>query len=367
MEYSANIGNGLYYMDPKIFETLHARTPWTLANKALKRSGLGGAQGWEGAIEKYKGLENIAAERALSDILRQHALCGEKMTKFYPSTGEKSEAMRNAIGRLDVADHPFTENFPLVLSEEELLEVDPEPVLVSVERTDDGIGAVFASTIKLTSREELEIADVFEDPEEIRERYDEVIGLKFQAVQLFNVIWVPHHDNFIEIRTDFPKGMKQELAHEIQSQYKAIANSLLPEANLNEPLDLFPLINTMYEDPEEGTVVELSFKTSTASVKNEKMRRTRLCLREELYHKGGKEALDTKIEPFKVSIRWAFQHEGQDYQPELTLAGTSRGQQTLGGGAKGQLVSGAVIKNCIGSVDYEHVKERLVYHLSDAS
>ena len=29
------------------------------------------------------------------------------------------------------------------------------------------------------------------------------------------------------------------------------------------------------------------------------------------------------------------------------------------------LVSGAVIKNCLGNVDYEHVKERLVHHLSN--
>ena len=114
----------------------------------------------------------------------------------------------------------------------------------------------------------------------------------------------------------------------------------------------------MYEDENEGTVVELSFKTSTASIKNEKMRRTRLCLRDELYHKGGKDALGTKIEPFKVSIRWSFQHD----QPELTLAGTSRGQQAANGQATGQLVTGAVIKNCLGSVDYEHVKARLVHH-----
>ncbi|WP_036797521.1 hypothetical protein [Leisingera caerulea] len=351
-------------MDKRIFDTLQARTPWTLANRAMKRSGLNGAQGWDGAIEKHKDADNPAAETTLKELLRQHALCGEKMTKFYPASTEVLAALREAIGNLEVADHPFTASFPMVLSEEELLQTDAEPVLVSVEKSDDGIGAVFSAMIKLTSREEIPIGELFEDPEEVKERYDEVIGLKFQAVQLFNVIWVPHHDDFVEIRTDFPKGMKQELAHELQSQYKSIANSMLQEPELSDPLDLFPLIEAMYEDAKEGTVVELSFKTSTASIKNEKMRRTRLCLREELYHKGGKEALDTKIEPFKVSIRWEFQSEGQDYQPELTLAGTSRGRQTVAGASKGQLVSGAVIKNCIGSVDYEHVKERLVHHLS---
>lgn len=351
-------------MDQQIFRTLEARTPWTLANRMLKRSGLSGAKGWDGAIEKYRYTDHPAAEQSVKNLLREHALCGEKMTKFYPSSATASEILRNTIANLRPAESLFKECYPLALSEDQLPSVGSEPVLVSVERTEVGIGAVYAAMIKLTSREEIPIGGLFENPEYIRGKYDEVIGLKFEAVQLYNVIWVPHHDNFIEVRTDFPKGMKQELVHEIQSQYKAIANGLHNDVILEEPIDLFPLIEAMYEDSNEGTIVELSFKTSTASIKNEKMRRTRLCLRDELYHIGGKEALDTKIEPFKVSIRWEFQHDGQDYQPELTLAGTSRGQQTVGGTTSGQLVSGAVIKNCIGSVDYEHVKDRLVHHLN---
>lgn len=350
-------------MDLRILNSLEARMPWTLANRAMKRAGLDGSQGWDGARAKYATTDHPEAEAFLVDLLRQHALCGEKMTKFYAVRSAVKAELSEAINGLSPADHPFAELYPLVMKEAELTEQTSEPVLVSVERTDDGVGAVFAQTIKLTSREQIPIGEVFNDPDNVRERYDEVIGLKFEAVQLFNIIWVPHHDGMVEVRTDFPRGMRQELAHEIQSQFKEIANSLVEGAPLEQPIDLFPLISSMYETKGEGAVVELSFKTSTASIKNEKMRRTRLCLREELYHKGGKDALGTKIEPFKVSIRWEFQHEGQAYQPELTLAGTSRGQQTAGGPTTVQLVSGAVIKNCIGIVDYEHVKAKMVAHM----
>lgn len=352
-------------MDKKIFDTLESRMPWTLANRVIKRAGLDGSQGWDGARQKYKGVEHQEAEAFLKDLLRQHALCGEKMTKVYKVDEGTKKELCDKISDLQVADHAFSAAFPLILSETQLGQFDAQPVLVSVERNDDGIGAVYTSSIKLTSREEIQIDGIFEDPDAIKERYDEVIGLKFKSVQIFGVVWIPHHSGHVEIRTDYPKGMRQELAHEIQSQFKSIANKLLSKPGLNKPIDLFPLIGAMYEDTNEGTVVELSFKTSTASIKNEKMRRTRLCLREELYHKGGKDALGTKIEPFKVGIRWAFQHEGQDYLPELTLAGTSRGQQTAAGPANGQLVSGAVIKNCIGNVDYEHVMSRMLVHLSD--
>lgn len=351
-------------MDKGIFDTLEARMPWTLANRVMKRAGLDGSQGWDGARQKYEDAEHREAEDFLKRLLRQHALCGEKMTKLYHVDEGTQKELRDKISDLQIADHAFSAAFPLVLDETQLGQFDAQPVLVSVERNEDGIGAVYASSIKLTSREEIQIDDIFEDPDAIKERYDEVIGLKFKSVQLFGVVWVPHHDGHVEIRTDYPKGMRQELAHEIQSQFKAIANKLLTKPGLDHSIDLFPLIEAMYEDADEGLVVELSFKTSTASIKNEKMRRMRLCLRKELYHKGGKDALGTKIEPFKVGIRWAFQHEGHDYLPELTLAGTSRGQQTAAGLANGQLVSGAVIKNCIGNVDYEHVVARLVHHLS---
>ncbi|MEO1345561.1 MAG: hypothetical protein AAFV74_15545 [Pseudomonadota bacterium] len=214
-------------MDKKIFDTLQSRMPWTLANRAIRRAGLDGSSGWEGARRKYENVHHPDAEKFLIEVLRQHALCGEKMTKLYPVSKDTRQELSDAISNLRTAKHALTEQFPLLLSEDQLEELNSEPVLVSVEKTEDGIGAVYSMVIKLTSREEIPISDVFEDPDDIKERYDEVIGLKFQSVQLFNVIWVPHHDEFVEVRTDYPKGMRQELVHEIQSQYKAIANGLL--------------------------------------------------------------------------------------------------------------------------------------------
>lgn len=354
-------------MDARIFHTLRERMPWIVASRLLRRAGLSTAQGWERTIERNADLQAPAAEHLLVDALREHALCGEKLTKFYTITDRDKQRIIRSIRDISVPDSIFRDNFPFFLSEDALQDASPAAHLVAIQNSDEGIGAVYASKIHVTTREDLPIDDYFDDPQLIRERYDEVVGLRYRPVQLFNIIWVPHHNNFIEIRTDYPKGMPQEFAHQIQSQFRDIANRLVGDAVLHDPTDLFPLIDAMYEHELEGTVVELGFTTSTASVKNEKMRRTQLDLRQELYHRAGKDALDARIEPFRISIRWSFETDEQIYQPELSLVGTSRGRHTLANATRGPLVSGAMIKNCIGNVDYEHVKDRMCSHLTSLS
>lgn len=351
-------------MNVRIFETLRARTSWTLANNLLKRAGLAGAQGWDDAITKNTSKIDSNAEERLLEHLRQSALCSNKLSKFYRLEHEQISKLRIALEGLEVEKSKYSEVFPCALSETELGTENAVPKLVSIERTEEGVGIVYASVIKLTVKEDIPISDDFRNPDLIQSKYDEIIGLKYKAIQTFNVIWIPHHDNLIEIRTDFPNGMSNTLAHEIQSQFKAMVQNLtMQKLDIGQPIDLSQLIEKMYENHEEGTVVELSFKTSTASIKNEKMRRTPTCLRNELYHKGGKDALGTKIDPFKISIRWYFTIDGHDFSPELTLAGSSRGQLSANGKTNGQIVTGAVIQNCSGVIDYEFVKERIKNYL----
>jgi hypothetical protein len=67
---------------------------------------------------------------------------------------------------------------------------------------------------------------------------------------------------------------------------KRTLHTLLGAEPLGTPVNLFPLIDTLYRS-NEGRVVELGFGTTTASLKHERMRRTQTCLRKETYHKGG--------------------------------------------------------------------------------
>src|SRR5690606_32881010 len=73
-------------------------------------------------------------------------------------------------------------------------------------------------------------------------------------------------------------------------------------------MNLFGAIKSLYDAVDEGDVMELSFATTTGSVKTEKMR-SRESLRKEKYHVGGIEALATEIEPYRIGVRWHLEDE----------------------------------------------------------
>jgi len=235
-----------------------------------------------------------------------------------------------------------------------------EPELVSVIRNEDGVGAVFSSAIRITKRERIDLAELGEDAGDLSKRFDELIGLKNRLVQMFNVLWVPHDGNYIEIRTDLPDGMPMDVAHAVQSKMRRTVNDF-GKVSLDDPIDLFPLLESIYRTKGEGQVVELGFSTTSASVKHEKMRKSGLDLRSEPYHLAGKEGLGTPIEPFRLSVIWYLPRDEHTAKPELSLVGTARGRTTAANNAVA--ISGAIIRNCAGRGEYEYVIERIRHHL----
>lgn len=345
-----------------IFSSMRSRMPWSVARKILRWSGIAPGQGWEKTIEKYSSSDLGKFEDALFEAIGQHNICGEKFTKIYSITAGEREAVQNFLLAQTVTQSDFSKIYPLSLSEDALQDSHDAPVLVKVVSNTDGVGAVFANAIKLTKREKIEIREYTDAPERFTSEFDEIVGLKYKNVQLFSVVWVPHEHSSIEIRTDYPDGMSTDQAHAVQSNIRRKFNQF-GLVHLDEPLDLFALLEAIYQDEREGLIVELGFLTTTASVKLEKMRRQGMDLRKEMYHISGKQGLGTPIEPYRVSVRWNFEQDGQMLLPELTLAGTARGRSTIGAvGSVG--ISGATIRDCTGRADYEFVLHRIRHHLA---
>lgn len=354
-------------MASQIIQSAKERMPWTIASRVLKSVGLQTSQGWEKTIARLGEIRDVPREERLKELLLEHTLCGEKLTKFYDISESDKARLLGQMENIPIDESIFSWVYPCNVDVRHFNGTDSAQILVSRFKNEDGIGIVFTSEMRITKREIISDPTLFADPDSVIRSYDEIIGLKFQSVQLFNVIWLSHHDNLVEIRVDNPRGMLPDAAHQIHSGLKATVNGMLGSRALNMPRDLFPLIESIYDDADEGKVVELGFSTSTGSVKLEKMRRTRTCLRHELYHVGGKRELKTKISPYRVSVRWDFGTEDMPYQPELTLAGTSRGQFSVGAPGGMPMVTGAAISNCVGCVDYEDVRARIVRHLNKIS
>ena len=344
--------------------SMRARMPWDVANRVLKSIDAPRSMGWGRTIEKLNETpdpDGLVAAR-LAGALVEHTLAGEKLVRFFELPDEVIQAMRDAALEATIPSSPFSAQYPCVLSDDELEAHHPQPhTLTAVEKSEDGIAVVFSSIRSVTVREEISKTDLPTDAQPALEYFDELYGLRHVRHQASDVIWIPHTGNLVDVRVDYPKGMGFELG---TAAHTLVANAVFNTFGtaLGMPLNLFPLIQAIYETEGEGRLVEFQFGTTTASLKHEKMRRAKDCLRKEAYHVGGKHALKTPLQPFKMSVEYKlFLADGQPSFPELNIHGNSR----MTGTASPSVVD-ATIRKTAGSSDFEYIRDRIAHFLAAA-
>lgn len=343
----------------EIVRTMSERMPWPVAQRILSEIDLPRGHGWEKTIAALSDetADFSAKLESASAALVEHHLCGEKLVRMYKVSPEAKTDIQKKLQRLKLQDSDFKTAYPVYLSADKLEDAPNTPVLIAVEHTDHGTGVVFSSARLVTTREVLDLTDLKDG---LYEEYEEVYGLKHIRHQAMDVVWIPANGNYFDIRIDFPHGMHRDVGEAAQAYIKAQFLTLISDdGNLNAPVNLHPLINKIYRAAKEGIVVELAFGTTTASTKHEKMRRKAKCLREETYHKGGKAALTTPIEPYRLSVIWKLLIGTNKYStPELSLNSSAR----ISADAQAVMFD-AVIRNCMGYEDFDHVKARMEHFL----
>lgn len=345
-----------------VARTMRARMPWPVGRKILVQNEFPRGRGWDNTVEKLGSAKQTEATQVdeLIDALREHALCGEKLAGFYNVEPDALERSRQKLLNANVTISPFSETFPTSVTEDKLADQPLGLILTAVETNEDGIAAVFSSVRVITVREEIEPEDVPEGAAEVFDEYEQIIGLKTVRFQAFDIVSLPHNGTLVDVRVDYPDGTHHDVALAARARVIDAFHKIVGEAILSDTVNLFPLIDRIYNDPKEGIVVELGFGTTTASLKNEKMRRKQLDLREEQYHKGGKAALKSPIEPFRLSVTWKLPAgNGLFSNPELSVNSNARAA-----GAEHPAIENVVIRNCMGRADYEYVRSRIEYHLA---
>lgn len=335
-----------------IARTMSARMPWPVGRKILAEVGLPRAQGWEKTIALFSDEKKDYSAKLdeAVDALVEHHLCGEKLVSLFQLDAETKAILLTKAAELTPPESALKDVYPVYLTPNDLEVAPNKPTLIAVEETSVGIGVVFSSARVVTVRELLDPND-FKDG--LNSDYEEIYGLKHQRHQAMDIVWIPKQGNFAEIRIDFPDGMHRDVGAAAQAQVATAFSMLVGVSALEHAQNLFPLIGKMYNSQYEGTVVELAFGTTTASNKHEKMRRRGLCLREETYHMAGKAALDTPIEPYRLSIVWKLPIGRDKFSgPELSLNSTSRSSAQ-------PFLTQAIVRNCLGYADFDHVKERM--------
>lgn len=343
----------------EVANDMRTRVPWDVAKRIFLSLGAPKSQGWDKTVEKLEDASGQVEEfnDGLIAALQQHYMCGEKLTRFYKLKQRDIRTLREYLEQAHPTESVFQRSYPALLPEKDVeKQYLRPPSLTHVAKTEDGIAAIFASVRAVSVRETIDDAEL---PKELASAYDEVVGLKLIKFQAMDVIWVPHDGDYVDVRVDFPKGMTHDQGVAAHEATKKALRDLIETELLLSSVNLFPLINLIYRQRTEGSVVELAFGTTTASLKHEKMRRRHTCLRQEVYHKGGKAALSTAIEPYRLSVEYSVDYGAVTSFPELSLNGSARMI-----GSTNPVVSDVVIRKCLGLSDYEHVRSRIEHFIA---
>ncbi|PPD44644.1 MAG: hypothetical protein CTY15_06795 [Methylocystis sp.] len=245
-----------------------------------------------------------------------------------------------------------------MLDPDELKNEPKKPTLVDISHDEGGTQLIFAATRVIVVREELDKDEITDTPNQLDE-YSEIFGVKHRYFQSMDTVWIPDKGSVIDVRIDAPRNFSSEAQVAAIGQVKDALKILFGYDYLEHPVNLFPLIDLIYNDANEGNIVEAAFGTSTASHKHEKMRRSHLDLRKELYHKAGKQALASGIALHLISVRWRRKLGGQiESLPELSL----HVPVWETGAAQPSLLQGHV-RNCMGYEDFDYVRGRMLHHL----
>jgi hypothetical protein len=303
------------------------------------------------------------SKEQLQDLLaryKEHLVCGEKDVRFYDLDAKIMDTLRIYLDSAEMEATPLSLSYPLPVTYEQLAALPlSRPKLVAVERMDDGIAGVFGSVRAVELRVALNPEELPQNAQQIFDGFSEVLGVKILRTQAFDVVWVPHHGTRADIRVDWRTGMAQDASAAAHAVINREISEVLGHGNINGPVNLFPLIDRIYRAKNEGSVVELEFAETTASIKREKMRRKHFCLRTEMYHEGGANAVKGQIEPFSIGVEWTGPARGtRPSYPELFLHGTSRMLHT-----PNPTLFDAIIYKCTGLHDFELVRSRIEAHL----
>lgn len=305
---------------------LRMRASWSDARKILLLAGLEPSQGWERTLERYDDVDvDDEPGDTLSDLLVEHTIVGEKALQFYRLKAGQLAALKDRVAKLRIPKSLASEAYPA------LIELPDGPLngasqseFVHKRVTSDGTFVISSAMREYDERVEIPMEDLAAGARNAFAEFSHLIGVRSVRRQVFDVLWLPARGHTVCLAVDCPRGAPGDFVHKSQTAIRNFMSKSIGEKV--EPKNLFPAIEKSYESS-WGKVVELGFTTDTASVKHERMRLKRQSLREELFHVGGKQAVDGIIHPFQISIDWKSVYSRDPSvqgRPEATLHGTAR-------------------------------------------
>ena len=348
----------------------HCRTkiPWSAMKNILRIHEIPAGQGWNGTIQKLllyinKGEKEAKHLNALEGSYYEYVITGDKAVRFYNVCEKNIKTLIKSLSNYKPAESIYHNTFPYPLPETQLDQAGTEVTLVSIEQLNEGLALIYCTNRFVTERQEISLNDFSEETQSDLGGYDEIIAIKSHMKQFIDVIVISEKHNMIEVRADLSGGISSEDQTNALRGVAHCFNKLAfeftgVEGLIVTPLNLFPLVDKLYEAEEEGKVCELGFITDEASIKQQKMRRKEVDMRSETYHQAGKAAVP-HLTPFRLGISWEVKGAKDiDLRPELLLPGHFRILNN-----NPPALYDAIISKCSGFDDYDFVTRKVKEYL----
>lgn len=319
------------------FESLRGRIRFPVMQEFCAQKGLPSARGWDQLkaklIAETEGSPKRIAEisEILQEIFVETIPLGTRAVKIFQVASDLRANYFAALQSIQPELSDYREIYPAPLTPERLASAPAELKACSVATNNEGTSV----QIILCGRRTVEIREP-RTRNDISagvinelgwDQYDEFILIKRRFVQTYEVIQFNRITGTLELRAEELSGTDTVVALQAL-QNKAndlLTRSLGTHLHLAQCQNLFPAIRAIYNNPSAGIIVELGFTTATGSAKHEKMRVNRADLRTELFHVGGKTAINGALTPFRVAARWpAGGQRAQSMQEEVLLPGSIR-------------------------------------------
>ena len=352
----------------QMFKVFRSRVPWAVMKVLLRVCELPISGGWESTRKNItQGDNGIIRDEFIEKInllekrYFDYLLVGEKSVQLYQVKREEIDNAISYLKTLEIPTNIFHETYPYSLDLEKLDSANSNPELVEIRESETSLFLVFCTKRLFTERRKINTEDLSEEAQDGLKVFDEIIGIRNCPRQFFDVVVLSKITDLVEVRIDISHGItdKDRLRAFLStvSAFNDLSRGKNGKKIIIESINIFSLIDGLYQS-QEGKVFELSFLTDEGSVKSEKFRK--FDLRDELYHKAGKEAVH-HINPFRLGISWKFPIlEGLESQPEMILPGHSRSLSTLS-----QRLDEVIISKCSGLNDYDFVFSKIITYLNE--
>lgn len=343
----------------RLWASLQDRVPFRVAQRMLSANGFPKGTSWKAIEEKLAESEyGRASYSGLQNAFTESLAFSEKALVLYRLSDDGMANAYKAINKMSSAASAseYRDAYPYPLPEKQLSALGVHaPLLTSIDETDVGTTLIFCYPRVLEKRVELPTAAL----KMSGDRYASVFAIERSVTQAYGAVYVPHHGNIIQAYVDEPLGTPQAT---LETEHLALAIAFNDAGSTNvlqTRVNLFPAIGSLYQS-EEGMVTHLGHTVAT-SVKHERMRGAGRCVRKELFHNGGLQAVDGKIAPFSIGITWGNDDETMaGFNPSLSLDGTyvMTYQAT-------PTVDQASVRKCWTHEEAAFVVEKLLAHLPE--